>query len=219
MNRFTAFVHVASPARAGGVFKVDVDAGVVCGFGTGGSCGSIISVPQRKQFLGMSWDVFLSAATMCGSGLVGLAIVWFQPIKFKFTALLWALAFTITGVLAGFIFGVPRTGIETSINSKDGSIKTSERPHLSTNSNIEQVSDWLTKLLLGAGLVQLQNIPRYVHDAAIYIAKGFDPAIDYTQFAAALIVYFSVDGFLGGYLATRMFYQTALQRIEEAVKL
>ena len=91
--------------------------------------------------------------------------------------------------------------------------------HVSTNSNIEQVSDWLTKLLLGAGLVQLQNISRYVHDAAIYIAKGFDPTVDYSQFAAALIVYFSVDGFLGGYLATRMFYQAALQRIEETTKL
>jgi hypothetical protein len=85
---------------------------------------------------------------------------------------------------------------------------------------MEQISDWLTKLLVGAGLVELKSLPHFVHTAAKYVADSLgsspaDPGT--TSFAAALIIYFCVEGFLGGYLATRMFFQNAFQRSDETL--
>jgi hypothetical protein len=77
-------------------------------------------------------------------------------------------------------------------------------------SNLEQVSDWVTKLLLGGGLTQLQQIPKMVWELAYSVAVGINP--DATgqylwseqAFAAALLVYFFITGFFGGYLITKL---------------
>ena len=85
---------------------------------------------------------------------------------------------------------------------------------------MEQISDWLTKLLVGAGLVELKSLPHYLHTAAHYVAGSLGKPAgepDASSFAAALIIYFFVEGFLGGYLATRMFFQNAFQRSDESL--
>jgi hypothetical protein len=101
------------------------------------------------------------------------------------------------GSLVGFIFGVPRATDQ------------------GVNTNIEQISDWLTKILVGAGLVNLRQLPGQIANAGGYVAKGLDSTKDLSQFAAALLVFFSVEGFLGGYLMTRMFMGGAFRRADE----
>lgn len=80
------------------------------------------------------------------------------------------------------------------------------------NTNLEQISDWLTKILVGVGLIQIKEIKNAVSGAAVYIAQGIGE--QHRTFAAALVVYFSVIGFLNGYLLTRLWLAGAFSRAD-----
>ena len=73
---------------------------------------------------------------------------------------------------------------------------------------MEQVSDWITKLLLGGGLTQLNAIPGALSNWGNYVAGGLaaNPAQvpQYAVYALALILYFLVLGFLAGFLITKI---------------
>lgn len=74
------------------------------------------------------------------------------------------------------------------------------------NTNLEEISDWLTKIIVGVTLTQIPKILAHLHMIAQIIAGSFggDSRI---SFAYALMTYFSVSGFLGGYLLTRLYLQ------------
>jgi hypothetical protein len=80
-------------------------------------------------------------------------------------------------------------------------------------SNLEQVADWVTKLLLGGGLTQMQRIPPKIWQWAHVVALGIigdDPKINdrlilaQQSFAAGLLVYGFILGFFSGYLITKL---------------
>ncbi len=77
-------------------------------------------------------------------------------------------------------------------------------------SNLEQVSDWVTKLLLGGGLTQIQQIPPKIWEWSGAAAVGINPAASGAAlqaeqaFAAAMMLYAFVLGFFGGYLITKL---------------
>jgi hypothetical protein len=89
------------------------------------------------------------------------------------------------------------------------------------DSNLVQVSDWVTKLLLGGGLTQLQQIPPRIWELAGWVAIGIDPGAaargkeailqSNQAFAAGLLIYFSVLGFFGGYFITQLQFRKRLQ--------
>ena len=80
--------------------------------------------------------------------------------------------------------------------------------HNSSESNLEQVSDWVTKLLLGGSLTQIEKIPGTLANWGSYIAAGLGDnsarATANQAFATALIVYFLVLGFIAGYVITKV---------------
>jgi hypothetical protein len=65
----------------------------------------------------------------------------------------------MVGALLGFLFGVPRTlqgERPPDVLEEPGE---GGRPaEYRVNTNLEQISDWLTKILVGVGLVQLGSI-------------------------------------------------------------
>lgn len=78
-------------------------------------------------------------------------------------------------------------------------------------SNLEQVADWVTKLLLGGGLTQMSRIPpkiwEWSHAVAVGIAGSESGRKDLTAdqaFAAGLLVYGFILGFFGGFLITKI---------------
>jgi hypothetical protein len=79
-------------------------------------------------------------------------------------------------------------------------------------SNLEQVADWVTKLLLGGGLTQMQRIPpkiwQWAHNVAIGILKERNPdpmlVAAAQAFAAGLMVYGFILGFFAGFLITKL---------------
>jgi 4-amino-4-deoxy-L-arabinose transferase-like glycosyltransferase len=113
-------------------------------------------------------------------------------------------AFFIGGVLLGYLFG-----LRPADSSQSQSSNSPTPPH----TNLEEIADWLTKLFLGAGLVELTRMKGPVEQLAVFMAHGVDaphhedpgsPAI-----AFAIMSFFSASGLLYGYLWTR--YQHALK--------
>jgi hypothetical protein len=79
---------------------------------------------------------------------------------------------TSVGVLLGFLFGIPRTLQQelppsSSPPAPAASPQSPERVFTganwsyqqTVNTNLEQISDWLTKILVGVGFTQLHQLP------------------------------------------------------------
>jgi hypothetical protein len=80
----------------------------------------------------------------------------------------------------------------------------------SVNTNLEEISDWLTKIIVGVSLVELQKAQVKLQQAAGFIAQTLGGSSQ-TSFAYGLMVYFSICGFLGSYLLTRLYLQRAFR--------
>lgn len=106
-------------------------------------------------------------------------------------AVLWAMAGIAIGALIGFLFAVPRINPEVKVRSR-----------LIPNANVEAVSDWLTKILVGVGLVNFQSIGGFINGLAGELARGTGRTHAY---ALGLIVYFLAVGVIQGYVLTRIF--------------
>jgi hypothetical protein len=78
------------------------------------------------------------------------------------------------------------------------------------NTNLEEISDWLTKIIVGVSLVELQAGLAQLEKAAQMIAQALGGKSQ-ESFAYALMVYFSISGFLGSYLLTRLYLQKAFR--------
>lgn len=86
--------------------------------------------------------------------------------------------------------------------------------HQQVNTNVEQISDWLTKIIVGIGLVELRRIPDLLDSMAKRLT-GPSPGENDLGFAGALIVYFSIIGYFAGYLLTRLYLAPAFGRTEQ----
>jgi hypothetical protein len=107
-------------------------------------------------------------------------------------------ASTLTGGLIGVLFGIPR--------SPDGVQGTSTATGYRGNTNLEQISDWLTKILVGVGLVQLGRAPNALARLADSMKSGL-----------ALTIFLAVAGFMYLYLWSRIFLFRDLQDGEAPV--
>ena len=104
-----------------------------------------------------------------------------------------ALAALMVGGLLGFLFSIPRSGAQN------------QNTAYPDNSNLVDISDWLTKILVGAGLVTLTKIPPKLGLLANWLGKnGFHNENDGPVFALALLIFFAVCGFLWVYVWTRL---------------
>jgi hypothetical protein len=74
---------------------------------------------------------------------------------------------------------------------------------------LEQISDWLTKILVGVGLVQFTTLAQHAGELVEFLGPplGGDPLGE--SFAAATLVVFGISGFLAFYLVTRIYLPLA----------
>lgn len=86
------------------------------------------------------------------------------------------------------------------------------------NTNLTDISDWLTKIIVGVGLVQLSKIIGLLKSVSNYTAKGLidttttDPAVR-APVALTIILYFIAVGFLSAYLLTRVWLPQLLENV------
>lgn len=172
--------------------------------------------PITKQVLRpMMWTI----TVLIG---VGLLITVIQPIASRFTSLLLALACILLGGFVGFLFGIPR--VLQATNEPPAPATNPSTPPATpadyrqqVNTNLEQISDWLTKIIVGLGLVNLYKIPDLLRDTSELIARGMATSKNIamaTIFANSLILYFPVLGFLIGYLITRIFLSGVFRKAD-----
>jgi hypothetical protein len=122
--------------------------------------------------------------------------------------LLWSGACLFAGALIGFLFGIPKTTYDPK--SASNTVEIQQK----VNTNLEDISDWMTKIFVGLGLSQIAKIPPRLQLAAGYIAYTWGNAAADRAFGYALMLYFSVVGFLGCYLLTRTFLQPLFKEID-----
>ncbi len=128
-----------------------------------------------------------------------------------------SLAFASLGGLVGFLFGIPRQYRQSDVNQNkagDGKSTQREEPRQDTT-NLEQVSDWLTKIILGAGLTQLIKVPGQLKLLGEYFKSGFD---DSSVLPILIVINALVYGFFAGYLLTQLFLAQALKKAQDALR-
>lgn len=151
-----------------------------------------------------------------------LAVLWYStslgpksgaaPIRAAVVGSLVAGGMMFLGFIIGFLFGIPKSH---SGNAQ----REAEQPQnaLITNTNLEQISDWLTKILVGVGLTQVKEINHGLWQFAKDIAQAFGDAPASEAFVVAVILYFVLCGFLSGYIWTRMFLAGAFSLADKTL--
>ena len=169
-------------------------------------------------------DVILIAKCVSISIAIGLLAVIAYLLSKQvgdLSAFIWSLAFLMCGTGIGFLFGIPRiltndvipelpadgTGTNPVAKSRTG-----YRP----SSHLERISDWLTTLIVGLTLVQWDYVSASFTSISHYIATGLNPAKPeiHVSFVSAIMLYFSVNGFLGSYLLTRTYLARIFERFD-----
>jgi hypothetical protein len=123
-----------------------------------------------------------------------------------------------SGLLLGFLFGIPRSLQREKTNSQsDAGVMFA--PTYETNTNLEQISDWLTKIIVGVGLVEMTAIPDQIQHLGAFLAGAFGVRPVPGALVVAAFVYFSITSFLLSYLWTRLHltgeFSLAEQRLRE----
>ena len=128
------------------------------------------------------------------------------------------------GSFLGFLFGMPRAVIAASTTEEnDAEAPLSYRP----STNLEQVSDWLTKILIGVGLVELRHIGGTLASMGHVVAGSLkNPPPGTEVVTQVVVVAFSVFGFIAGFLWTRIYYgplqtltdQSLISRLRSSLK-
>lgn len=162
--------------------------------------------------------------SVAGIGVVLFSYVYMFILIIQLTqchrvaALLTSLSFSALGGLLGFLFGVPRAPQSDALKngrSQEGA-PTGPGVQLAVNTNLEQISDWLTKLLVGLGLVELREIPvllrRMTSLIAPVICVDGQPA---EVLSLAIILSSSIFGFSFAYMATRLYLARAFKQADE----
>jgi hypothetical protein len=146
-----------------------------------------------------------------------------------YTMVAWAAG--SVGFISGFLFALPRSMPDLTapvgIGQYEGSKVTNSARQVRhaqkfrPNNNLEQISDWLTKLLIGAGLVQLGAVGRGLNGIVGFIATASagnangHPAASARVVAGAVIIFYGVLGFLAGYISTGVSYRRVLEEYFE----
>ncbi len=132
----------------------------------------------------------------------------------------------VMGGLLGFLFGVPRTlqqeakqAARPNGDAAEGGPGSSQEVTYGVNTNLEQISDWLTKILVGVGLTELVNLPAALRIYADSVGAGLGGFANSGVFAIALFLYFVVAGFLMSYLWTRLYFAAALRQADATSRL
>lgn len=143
----------------------------------------------------------------------------------KATILSWMLACSLAGALIGFLFGIPKVlqgnqaeappappaAAGGQANTANATADNGYRPVV--NTNLTEISDWLTKIIVGLGLVNLTKIPPYLRSLAQILSNALSDCKCegvFLAFAYSIIVTYFIFGFLAGYIVTRLYLAGAL---------
>lgn len=180
-------------------------------------------VPVRVQTALVTAKYFLLFYLAGLITLILSASVYTSPAKAVSSAgiaIMVAFAASFAGGLIGFLFGIPRSGSRSTPAQNDLlGIKVQRSP----NTNLEEISDWLTKVIVGVGLTQVPSIVDHTQKIVSFVASGMLldlGAASSHVLAGATLVYFSILGFIYVWMSTRLYLSAAMSmwdQLAEAV--
>lgn len=109
---------------------------------------------------------------------------------------------------SAFMFGVPR------YRRLDREAQGPDQPTTAPNTNLEQISDWLTRIIVGIGLTQLPQISRFFENLANTWGPAFGPPPAGQLIAISITIHYLVMGFFQGFLLSSLWLPGALERAQ-----
>jgi len=169
---------------------------------------------------------------------VALALTtWYAAVfnSWKFGGVvLWAWAMFAGGGGIGFLFGIPKVlqrerspaapqgqpqaGAGGGAPAGSGDAARALAYQQRVNTNLEEISDWLTKIIVGVSLIQLNSVPDYLRRIGDLIGASIIAPTPHRGFGVSLVIFYATAGFVYGYLATRLYLQGALARAERGIE-
>lgn len=151
---------------------------------------------NTRPVIGADIPKYLTAAALFGIGCQFLFAASHGSISgglqtFSHSVMV-SLAASAAGAFLGFLFGVPRHPDNSGGNQKNETT-------IRANNNFQEISDWLTKILVGIGLVELKPI-----------ASGFGQLVSLASetlrfpdvYVASIVITYTVFGFVLAYIWT-----------------
>jgi hypothetical protein len=132
------------------------------------------------------------------TGLRTFCLLWFAS----------AAAF-FGGTIAGFLFAVPKSLSTPGVRTPQSANR------YKVNTNLEEVSDWLTKIILGLGLVNIDKVIQFINTVGNAAAKAIGP----TQGAKLISISSMIYGFVAAFIIVHIWTRTALRRDFERSEL
>lgn len=163
--------------------------------------------------LSVNLIILLAVLFLISSGLVAVTSA-IPPGTARSIALLWCFACLSVGLLSGFLFAIPRVPPERKTEGGQEHPERKNGTGLGINTNLEEISDWLTKILVGIGLVEASKIRSYLGRLGAYVGSAL--GANGNVIASGLIVLYLGLGFLSGFLVTRLFISPSLRQADEA---
>ena len=181
-------------------------------------------VPRRDP----PWAVLVTFVVVAVAALLlyGMSI---HALRLAALELLVGAAAAAGGGLIGFLFGIPRAGAQAPADDAAaggrggaagaaGASGTAAGAVFRPSTSLDQVADWLTKILIGVGLVQLQAILRALARVGELVAATAGAGLPgVSVLTQAVVVTAAIVGFLPTYLWTRVEYGGIQTRADQEV--
>jgi hypothetical protein len=108
------------------------------------------------------------------------------------------------------MFGVPEYR-----RPEPGAAHPSQLSTTSPNTNLEQISDWLTKIIVGIGLTQLPAIVKFFGELGQQWGPAFGAMPAGKIIAICITVHYLVMGFFQGFLLSSLWLPGAFERAQK----
>lgn len=142
---------------------------------------SIIKEAETSVLITLYMGIFLGMVPVIGFPIM----IPEMGGKILFIGIILGIAAFISSFFMGTLFGMPKR------NNK-------EEYNYSLNNSLVEISDWLTKIIVGLGLVNLKEIPGYLISLGEYVqtASKYEGQL-LNVYSISIVIYF---GFLGLYI-------------------
>jgi tetratricopeptide (TPR) repeat protein len=167
--------------------------------------------------------------------LVIIAFGWLMAASFGFIrggselmllAIVWSLAAFLVGSLIGFLFGLPKVGASNGqsnpnpplspLNAKSVTLnqQVSTGSRLIVSRNLEEIADWLTKIIVGVSLVEFTNLSRTLRKVAGSFSTDSSVA---DTFVLPVLIFNLGIGLITAYMLLRLYLSEAMGKADNSL--
>lgn len=163
--------------------------------------------------------VVVVIATIFGMILIAIGLARAAPDPVNgaavgLTSFLVFLAATTVGAGLGFLFGLPRSRFADALAQGDGPSATQTSPsskHYLNNSNLIKVSDWLTTIVVGLTLVNLDMVVPAINDLGATLSAPLGGQV----YSPVVGVAITIFGILAGFILTFLWVSIRVRELME----